>query len=105
MANSNRHGRPYPAELGERAIRRGAEPICRALQFAPSTYYDRKSRPPSRRAVADIELKEEIVRVYKENFECYGAEKIWRQLHREGIACGRDRVARLMRGLGIAGVV
>jgi putative transposase len=83
----------------------GAEPICRALQFAPSTYYDRKSRPPSRRAVADIELKEEIVRVYKENFECYGAEKIWRQLHREGIACGRDRVARLMRGLGIAGVV
>ena len=35
----------------------------------------------------------------------YGAEKIWRQLGREGIGVGRDRVARLMRALGIRGVV
>jgi putative transposase len=73
------------------------------LQFAPSTYYDNKSRPPSRRSVTDAELKKEIERVYEENFEVYGAEKIWWQLHREGIACGRDRVARLMRELGIFG--
>ena len=83
----------------------GVEPICRVLQFAPSTYYDAKGRPPSRRAVSDAELKVDIGRVYKENLEVYGAEKIWRQLHREGIACGRDRVARLMGELGIAGVV
>jgi putative transposase len=83
----------------------GVEPICRVLQFAPSTYYDAKGRPPSRRAVTDAELKVDIERVYKENLEVYGAEKIWRQLHREGIACGRDRVARLMGELGIAGVV
>ena len=44
-------------------------------------------------------------RVYDDNFKVYGSEKIWRQLRRQGIACGRDRVARLMRGLGIAGVV
>jgi putative transposase len=73
------------------------------LQFAPSTYYDNKSRPPSRRSVTDAELKKQIERVYEENFEVYGAEKIWWQLHREGIACGRDRVARLMRELGIFG--
>ncbi len=83
----------------------GVEPICRVLQFAPSTYYDAKGRPPSRRAVSDAVLKVDIKRVYKENLEVYGAEKIWRQLHREGIACGRDRVARLMGELGIAGVV
>jgi putative transposase len=35
----------------------------------------------------------------------YGAEKIWRQLGREGTPVGRDRVARLMRQLGIRGVV
>jgi len=86
-------------------LRWGVEPICRALQFAPSTYYDVKSRPPSRRSVSDAELKVPVKRVFKENFECYGAEKIWRQLHREGTRCGRDRVARLMRELGIAGVV
>jgi putative transposase len=74
------------------------------LQFAPSTYYDNKSRPPSRRSVSDVELKQEIMRIWEENFEAYGAEKMWWQLHREGIACGRDRVARLMRELGICGV-
>ena len=83
----------------------GVEPICRVLQFAPSTYYDAKTRQPSRRAVTDAELKVAIARVYKDNLEVYGAEKIWRQLHREGTACGRDRVARLMGELGIAGVV
>ncbi len=83
----------------------GVEPICCVLQVAPSTYYAHKRRPPSARAVADEGLKVEIARVYKANFEVYGAEKIWRQLAREGIRVGRDRVARLMRQLGIRGVV
>ena len=82
----------------------GVEPICTALQVAPSTYYAHKSRPPSARAVRDAQLKVEIKRVYKANYEVYGAEKIWRQLAREGIAVGRDRVARLMAELGIRGV-
>jgi len=81
----------------------GVEPICEVLQVAPSTYYDNKTRPPSRRSVTDAALKQEIERVYGENFEVYGAAKVWWQLHREGIACGRDRVARLMRELGICG--
>jgi putative transposase len=83
----------------------GVEPICKVLQVAPSTYYAHKARPPSVRAVRDAQLKVEIARVYKANFEVYGAEKIWRQLGREGIRVGRDRVARLMRQLGIHGVV
>jgi putative transposase len=83
----------------------GVEPICRTLQVAPSSYYAAKARPPSARALRDAQLKIEIARVYKENFEVYGAEKIWRQLGREGIAVGRDRVARLMGELGICGVV
>lgn len=85
-------------------LRWGVEPICAVLQFAPSTYYDAKSRPPSRRQVTDAELGAEIRRVHKDNLSVYGAEKVWRQLHREGIACGRDRVARLMRQIGLCGV-
>ena len=42
--------------------------------------------------------------MWEENFKVYGAEKVWRQLGREGIDTGRDRVARLMRKLGIWGV-
>ena len=83
----------------------GVEPICRAVQVAPSSYYARKARPPSARALRDAELKAHIKRVYQANFEVYGAEKLWRQLAREGIQVGRDRVARLMGELGIRGVL
>jgi putative transposase len=83
----------------------GVEPICRTLQVAPATYYAARGRPPSARALRDAELKKEIERVHKDNFEVYGVRKLWRQLGREGIAVGRDRVARLMGELGIAGVV
>jgi putative transposase len=83
----------------------GVEPICKVLKIAPSSYYAAKARPPSARAVRDAQLKVETGRVYDDNFQVYGAEKLWRQLHREGIAVGRDRVARLMGELGIRGVV
>jgi putative transposase len=83
----------------------GVEPICRVLQVAPSTYYAARGRAPSTRALRDAELKREIRRVYDANFQVYGARKVWRQLGREGVAVGRDRVARLMGELGIAGVV
>jgi len=51
-------------------LRWGVEPICRVLQFAPSTYYDVKCRPPSRRSVTDAELKVHIKGVYDGNFTC-----------------------------------
>ena len=83
----------------------GVEPICKALKIAPSTYYACKSRPPSARTVADAQLKVDIKRVFDDNYQVYGAEKLWRQLAREGIQTGRDHVTRLMRQLGIRGVV
>ena len=82
----------------------GVEPICSALQFAPATYYAARIRPPSRRARRDEELKRAITRVFDENRRVYGADKIWAQLRREGIAVARCTIERLMRALGIAGV-
>ena len=83
----------------------GVEPICRLLPIAPSTYYARKQRPPSARAVRDARLKAEIRRVYDDNFGVYGARKVWRQLHREGIPVARCTVERLMGELGLRGAV
>jgi putative transposase len=83
----------------------GVEPICRALQVAPSSYYAARSRPPSARAVGDAELAPKILKVFNDNYRVYGARKLWKQLRREGELVGRDRVARLMRTLGIAGAV
>jgi putative transposase len=83
----------------------GVEPICRDLAVAPSVYYAARSRPPSARATRDAELKPLILEVYKENFKVYGARKIWLALRRNDIDVGRDRVARLMRDMGISGAV
>ena len=43
--------------------------------------------------------------MWTDNYRVYGARKLWRQLQREGIKVGRDRVARLMRTLGSCGAV
>ena len=88
----------------------GVEPICAVLPVAPSTYYANKTRhrDPDRRsarAKRDAELKPEIQRVWDDNFRVYGVRKVWRQLQREGFKVARCTVARLMRELGLRGVV
>ena len=88
----------------------GVEPICKVVAITPSTYYERKAREVDRsrcpaRARRDGQLREEIRRVWEENFRVYGVRKVWRQLHREGIVAARCTVARLMRELGLRGVV
>jgi putative transposase len=82
----------------------GVEPICQLLPIAPSTYHAAKCRLPSARALRDEKLKVDIRRVHVENFGVYGARKIWRQLHREGIIVARCTVERLMGALGLEGV-
>lgn len=88
----------------------GVEPICAVLPIAPSTYYAHKAReadPDLRpaRAQRDEELRPEIQRVWKENFQVYGVRKVWRQLNREGHTVARCTVARLMSDMGLRGVV
>ncbi len=88
----------------------GVEPICRVLPIAPLTYYlhaARRADPEKQpvRARSDATLMIEIQRVFEANFCVYGVRKIWRRLAREGIVTARCTVARLMRRLGLAGVV
>jgi putative transposase len=88
----------------------GVEPICRVLPIAPSTYYAyaRCQIAPerrSRRERHDDVLSGHIQRVWGENFRVYGVRKVWRQLRREGVVAARCTVERLMRRLGLQGVV
>jgi transposase InsO family protein len=88
----------------------GVEPICRVLPIAPSTYYEHKSclADPARlseRSRRDAVLRREIRRVWEANRRVYGARKVWRQLHREGIDAARCTVERLMHEMGLQGVV
>jgi putative transposase len=88
----------------------GVEPICSMLPIAPATYYEhsaRKRDPELRpaREKRDEQLCTEIERVHGEHRSVYGAQKVWKQLGREGIAVARCTVARLMRQLGLYGAV
>jgi putative transposase len=85
--------------------RYGVESICRVLQFAPATYYAAKGRSASARSLRDEELKAEITRIWNEHRRVYGADKVWAQLRREGVHVARCTIERLMRDLGIRGVV
>jgi putative transposase len=74
----------------------------RACRSPRGTYYAAVKRLPSARAVRDEELKAHIRRVFDDNYGVYGARKVWRQLHREGIEVARCTVVRLMGELGLA---
>lgn len=88
----------------------GVGPICKVLPIAPSTYHERQAqrRDPARlsaRARRDMDLEPQIARLFAENFAVYGVRKVWRQRGREGYAVARCTVERLMRQMGLAGVI
>lgn len=88
----------------------GVKPICQVLQDAPSAYrrHAARDRAPSllsRRAQCDAELAPKITQVWNANFQVYGADKVWKQMNREGSALASCTVERLMRRLGLRGAM
>lgn len=80
------------------------------LADRPSTYHAHvaRRRDPARlseRARQDAALKIEVRRVFDQNFSVYGVRKVWRQLKREGFDVARCAVSRLMRDMGLQGVI
>ena len=87
----------------------GVEPVCKVLQVAPSAYrrHAARQRNPERRSARarrDDLLMAHIQRVWDANMQVYGADKVWLQMNREGIAVARCTVERLMNRLGLHGV-
>jgi putative transposase len=88
----------------------GVESICATVPIAPSTYFLHKAQhaDPSRRSARtqrDDQVRVEIQRVWDVNHQVYGPRKVWKQLRREGHRVARCTVRRLMRAMGLAGVV
>jgi putative transposase len=88
----------------------GVQPVLEALkqtpaQIAPSTYYAAKARPESARAVRDRELAVRIEQVHEDNYGVYGARKVWAELNRQGVEVARCTVERLMREIGLRGLL
>lgn len=88
----------------------GVEPICSVLQIAPSGYrrHAAQQRNPAlrcARARRDESLIPQIERIWQVNLQVYGADKVWKQINREGVEVARCTVERLMRRLGLRGVI
>ncbi len=78
--------------------------MCRLLRVSPSGYYACQIRPKSRRAQENAELTQAIQRIHAQSDAVYGSPKVWRTLQREGQLCGKPRVARLMKQVGLQGI-
>ena len=83
--------------------------MCKVLQIAPSCYrlHAARQRNPElqcARAKRDQALIPEVQRVWHANWQVYGADKVWKQMNREGVPVARCTVERLMGKLGLAGV-
>ena len=83
----------------------GVDPVCRVLDLSPSTYFARKTRPKSARKLRDEELIPLVTAAWEDSSRTYGARRIARALARAGHRVARCTVERLMRELGIEGVI
>lgn len=85
------------AQEGEYGVKR----MCQALGVGRSGYYAWRNRPVSQREKQDQELLDKIQETYESSRKTYGSPRIHAALRRQGMVCGRNRVARLMRFHGI----
>jgi putative transposase len=77
--------------------------LCRVLGVSPSGYWAWRRRGPSARARANAQLSAHIMRVHRASRGAYGALRVHAELVAQQIACGHNRVARLMRQAGLVG--
>ena len=75
--------------------------MCQVLKVSRSSYYNWLKRPASKRQKEDKILVEKMRGIHKESYKTYGIRRIKVKLNKEGISCGKNRVARLMRKNGI----
>lgn len=78
--------------------------LCRVFGVSVSGYYAWCSRPPSARAVHDLDLTRAIRRIHEASRGTYGRPRVHAELRYEGVRCSGKRVARLMREAGISGI-
>ena len=71
--------------------------MCRVLDVSRSGYYAWCKRPVSLREMANQELKGEIKEIYQRSRQTYGSPRIRAELADQGIRCGVNRIARLMK--------
>ncbi|WP_441247944.1 IS3 family transposase [Kitasatospora sp. McL0602] len=86
-------------KVGGHSVKRA----CELLQVSRAAFYTRRTGTVGPRRARDLELGDQIARVHQDSRGTYGAPRVHAALRRDGAACGRKRIARLMRVAGLKG--
>ena len=78
--------------------------MCHVLGVSRSGYYAWRQRPLSERKQTNTRLLLHIRAVYHESRNTYGSRRVYHELREQGIACSRQRIARLMRQDGLRAI-
>ena len=89
------------AFIAEQAPEFRVQRLCQVLGVGRSGYYAWKQRSPSARQQANQALAGQVRAAYQASRQTYGSPRIQVALRRQGVACGRHRIARLMRQEGL----
>ncbi len=89
--------------IDRRRKRYSVRMMCPALRVSRSGYHTWRVRPESSRARRNRELTRIIRTLHAESDGVYGSPKIHKELLASGVACGENRVARLMQQAGLRG--
>ena len=82
---------------GQHAVRK----LCRVLGVARSAYYAAQRKAERPRAREDVRLSTKARELFEASGRTYGSPRLTVALRRAGEPCGRHRVARLMRHVGL----
>jgi len=93
----------YRFIAAEQAAGQSAVKACALLKISRSAYHEWTRDTPSKREKSDTELEQRIAGIHKDSRGTYGAPRVHQELRRQGISCGRKRVARLMAKCGLVG--
>jgi transposase InsO family protein len=94
----------FPFIEAEEEEQRNVSKSCTLLEVSRSAYYAWAAHCPSARELSDTALGERIEEIHAGSRGTYGAPRVHAELADQGIACGRKRVARIMRARGLVGV-
>jgi hypothetical protein len=90
----------YPFIEAEEEEQRNVSRSCDLLEVSRSAYYVWAAHIPSPQDLSDLALGERIAEIHTASRGTYGAPRVHAELADQGIACGRKRVARIMRRKG-----
>lgn len=88
--------------IREHRLEHSVKRMCELLDVTRSGYYAWHPEESGMRELENQMLLEQIKIEYKSSRQTYGSPRIQASLRRNGFACGRHRVARLMRRAGIS---